>query len=222
MPGAGFNLVTTDIAGMIASKLLPGSKKLSLGFATFGSASRGTIKSVLRLATETGYSRLAGYLIESKPASEEHVFIAEGKEYTLINNPIMGDVVTSFLSTNIQDIKVYSYYPWILVQFMKGRMNWLRKFLMNHGRWFFPTGPSKAELLKQHTYSWAQVENNENQKLTVTIKGPQAYIFTVKIVGRILHQIARGNTRAGFTPPSFYGRNLIEGIDGVQISVVKQ
>lgn len=222
MPGAGFNLVTTDIAGMIASKLLPGSKKLSLGFATFGSASRGTIKSVLRLATETGYSRLAGYLIESKPASEEHVFIAEGKEYTLINNPIMGDVVTSFLSTNIQDIKAYSYYPWILVQFMKGRMNWLRKFLMNHGRWFFPTGPSKAELLKQHTYSWAQVENNENQKLTVTIKGPQAYIFTVKVIGRIIHQIAQANISPGFTPPSFYGRNLIEGIDGVQISVVKQ
>jgi short subunit dehydrogenase-like uncharacterized protein len=220
MPGAGFNLVTTDIAGLIASNMLADSTKLSLGFATFGNASRGTIKSVLRLATETGYSRVAGELVPSKPASEEHTFRAEGRDYRLINNPVMGDVLTSFISTNIQDITAYSYYPWILVQFMKGRLDCLRRFLIRYSHLFFPLGPSEGELRNQHTYSWAQVENQRNQKLTVLIKGPQAYVFTVKAIGRILGQIANGNTKPGFTPPSYYGRNLIEGIEGVEISFV--
>ena len=222
MPGAGFNLVTTDIAGRIASDLLADATKLSLGFATFGNASRGTVKSVLRLATETGYSRVAGELVASKPASKEHAFQAEGKDYRLINNPVMGDVITSFISTNIPNITAYSYYPWILVQFMNGRMDWLRRFLIRYSDWFFPLGPSADELKSQHTYSWAHVENDQNQKRTVLIKGPQAYILTVKAIGRIIDQIARDNANAGFTPPSFYGRNLIEGIEGVQISVVNE
>jgi short subunit dehydrogenase-like uncharacterized protein len=222
MPGAGFNLVTTDIAGRIASSLLVDSTKLSLGFATFGTASRGTIKSVLRLATANGYSRVAGALVAAKPASKELAFRAEGKAYPLINNPVMGDVITSFISTKIPNITAYSYYPWILVQFMKGRMNWLRRFLLTYAHWFFPVGPSGDELARQHTYSWAQVENNRSEKLTVLIKGPQAYLFTVKAIGRILGQIAQDKANAGFTPPSFFGRDLIEGIEGVQISVVRE
>ena len=219
MPGAGFNLAPTDIAGRIASELLPNPTKLSLGFATFGNASRGTIKTVLKMTAETGYSRLSGKLVVAKPASEKRLFQAEGKEYSLINNPLMGDSLAGFISTNIQNITTYSYYPWILVQFMKGRMNWLRKFLLRYSHWFFPLGPTEDELKRQHTYTWAQIENQQNQKLTVTIKGPQAYIFTAKIIGSIVNLLAKGKANAGFTPPSFYGRNLIEGIGGVHISV---
>lgn len=218
MPGAGFNVAPSDIAGLIASTSLPNATKLSLGFATFGNASRGTIKSVLRLATETGYSRLAGKLVASSNASAKHSFFAEGKEYILVNTPIMGDTITSFMSTNIPEITSYAHYPWILVQFMKGRMTWLRKFLINYTHWFFPLGPTENELKTQHSFTWAEAENKHGDKLVVTIKGPQPYIFTVKILGNIIQQLAGGNINKGFTPPSFYGRKLIESIDGVQIS----
>lgn len=222
MPGVGFNLAPSDIAGLIASESLPNATKLSLGFATFGNASRGTINSVLRLAAETGYSRISGKLVASNPASVKHSFFVEDKEYVLINNPIMGDTITSFMSTNIPNITSYAYYPWILVQFMKGRMDWLRKFLINHTHWFFPIGPTENELKTQHSLTWAEVENKHGDKLIVTIKGPQPYIFTVKIIGNIIQQLVDGNINEGFTPPSFYGRKLIESIDGVQISVVNK
>lgn len=222
MPGAGFNLVTTDVAGMIASKLLDDPTELALGFATFGNASRGTIRSVLRMANETGFSRIRGELVASDSASKEHSFRADGKEYRLINNSLMGDVITSFFSTKIRNITAYSYYPWILVQFMKGRMNWLRKFLIQYSHWFFPLGPSSDELRKQHTYSWAQVGNKQNRKLTVLIKGPQAYLFTVKAIGSIVSEMSRNNINPGFTTPSFYGRNWIERIEGVQITVLNE
>jgi short subunit dehydrogenase-like uncharacterized protein len=220
MPGAGFNLVTTDIAGAIASTLLAEPTRLSLGFATFGKASRGTIRSVLRLATETGYSRRAGELVATRSASEKRTFHAEGKGYRLINNALMGDVITSYMSTNIREITAYSYYPWMLVQFMRGRMDWLRRLLMRHADWLFAPGPSAGELDSQHTYSWAQVEDAGGRSATVVIRGPQAYVFTVKAIGRIIEQLARNNVNPGFTPPSFYGRGLIEGIDGVRIGVV--
>lgn len=222
MPGAGFNLVTTDIAGAIASKLLADPTRLSLGFATFGKASRGTIRSVLRLATETGYSRRAGELVATRSASEKRIFRAEQKDYPLINNALMGDVITSFMSTNIREITAYSYYPWILVQFMKGRMDWLRGFLMAHSDRFFAPGPSADELDIQHTYSWAQVEDAGGRSATVIIRGPQAYVFTVKAIGRIIDRLARNDVNPGFTPPSFYGRGLIEGIDGVRIDVMAE
>ena len=222
MPGAGFNLAPSDIAGLIASELLPNPTKLTLGFATFGKASRGTINTVLRLAAETGHSRLSGKLVATSPASAKHSFFAEGKEYVMVHNPIMGDAIASFVSTNIPDITSYAYYPWILVQFMKGRLDWLRKFLINHTHWFFPFGPTKNELKTQHSYTWAEVENKRGDKLIVTIRGPQPYIFTVRIIGNIIQRLVDGNIKEGFIPPSFYGRKLIESIDGVQISVANK
>jgi short subunit dehydrogenase-like uncharacterized protein len=97
-------------------------------------------------------------------------------------------------------------------------MDWLRKFLIKHTHWFFQSGPTKKELKTKHSFTWAQVENKNGDKLVVTIKGPQPYIFTVKIISNIIKQLLAGNISKGFTPPSFYGRELIESIDGVQIS----
>lgn len=220
MPAAGFNLVGTDIAGLIASRLLPDARRLSLGFATFGSASRGTIRSVLRLANTPGCSRVAGELVAERPASKFRTFHAEGADYRLIANPVMGDAITGFIGTNIPDITAYSRYPWILVQFMKGRLSGLRTLLLRHAHRLFPLGPSADELLRQHTYSWAHVENDRAEGLTVLIRGPHAYLFTVRAIGRILERVARGEVRPGFAPPSFYGPELIEGIDGVRIGVM--
>ncbi|MFO0443303.1 MAG: hypothetical protein ACK50F_03390, partial [Betaproteobacteria bacterium] len=96
----------------------------------------------------------------------------------------------------------------------------LRRLLMSHADWLFAPGPSSDELDSQRTYSWAQVEDAGGRRATVVIRGPQAYVFTVKAVGRIIEQLARNHVNPGFTPPSFYGRGLIEGIDGVRIGVV--
>jgi short subunit dehydrogenase-like uncharacterized protein len=219
MPGAGFNVIMTDIAGVIASESLAEPTRLCLGFATFGRPSRGTIRSLLRLATEPGYTRRAGELVAARSALQRRTFRAEGKDYSLISNASMGDVITSFRSTGIRDIAAFSYYPWILAQFMRGRLNWLRVFLNRYARWFFALGPSDGELESQHTYAWAQVENARGGSASVVITGPHAYIFTVKAIGRIIDQLVRNNVNPGFTPPSFFGRPLIEGIDGVRITV---
>ena len=219
MPGAGFNVITTDIAGVIASGVLPDPIRLCLGFATFGKASRGTIRSLLRLATEPGYARRAGELVVAPSALQKRTFRAGGKDYSLIRNALMGDVITSFWSTGIRDITAFSYYPWILVQFMKGRLNWLRVFVKRYAHWFFAPGPSGRQLESEHTYAWAQVENVHGRSATVLVTGPHAYVFTVKAIGRIIHQLVRNNVNPGFTPPSFFGRALIEGIEGVRITV---
>ncbi len=219
MPGAGFNVTMTDIAGVIASESLAEPTRLCLGFATFGKASRGTIMSLLRSATEPGYTRRAGELVSARSALQRRTFRAEGRDYSLISNASMGDVITSFWSTRIRDISAYSYYPWILAQFMRGRLNWLRVFLERYSRWLFAPGPSDGELDSRHTYAWAQVENARGKSATVVIKGPHAYVLTVKAIGRIIDQLVRNNVNPGFTPPSFFGRALIEGIDGVRITV---
>ena len=101
-------------------------------------------------------------------------------------------------------------------------MDRLRRLLMKHADRLFAPGPSPDELDSQHTYSWAHVQDAGGRSATVVIRGPQAYVLTVKAIGRIIEQLARNNVNPGFTPPSFYGRGLIEGIDAVRIDVMAE
>lgn len=218
MPGYGFNLVPTDIGASIAHQLLPDAHELLFGFAAIGESSRGTVRSVLRDAMRKGYFRKDGKLETVAPAVEEIKFTADGKQFSLVNNPLMGEVITAWEGSKIPNIKTYSYFPWILVQFMKGRLNRLRKFLLKYAELFFPAGPTEKQLQSGYSYSWVEA-GNANKKVSVTIKGPEAYLFTVQIIQEVIRQVVKGNVKGGCVSPAFFGRELIEGIKGVQIDV---
>lgn len=221
MPGYGFNLVPTDIAADIAHQFLPDANELIFGFAAIGESSRGTVKSVLRDATRKGFFRKDGKLQAIAPAVEEIQFAADGRQYTLVNNPLMGEVITAWEGTKIPSIKTYSYFPWILVQFMKGRLNWLRKFLLKYAGLFFPAGPTEKQLRSGYSYSWVEAKNAD-KKVLITIKGPEAYLFTVQIIQQLIRQLVKGKVSSGFIRPAFFGRELIESVEGVQIMSEEQ
>ncbi len=219
LPGSGFNLIPTDIAATIAHQHLPDASRLTIGYAVTGNASRGTIKTVLKDAVKTGFRREKNNLVPDTSAKESITLSAEGKTFSLINNATMGETITCWESTKIPTITTYSYFPWIMIQFMKGRLNWLRKFLLRHADTFFPVGPSDKEHRTETTYSWASVENEKNEKVQVTVIGPEAYLFTVLMIQEMLRRMHNGAIKPGFVPPSFFGRGLLDAIHGVEIMV---
>ncbi len=217
LPGSGFNLIPTDIAAVLAQQQLPDATQLTIGYAVTGNASRGTVKTVLKDAVKTGYRRENNVLVTATSATDSITLSAEGKTFSLINNATMGETITCWESTRIPTIITYSYFPWIMIQFMKGRLNWLRKLLLKYANTFFPIGPTDKEHRTEITYSWVKVENNKGEQAQVTVIGPEAYLFTVLMIQEMLRRMHHGELKAGFVPPSFFGKALLEAIHGVEI-----
>ena len=80
MPGAGFGVVPTDIAAYLAKERLPDASNLTILYATDGSASRGTLKTVLKNISHPGVRRVAQKLVTAYPAESSADFVVAGKK----------------------------------------------------------------------------------------------------------------------------------------------
>ena len=217
MPGAGFGVVPTDIAALLAKRNLPDATELTIAYATVGGASQGTLKTVLKDIDKPGVIRQNGQFVPVNPAVDTLTFRADGKDHTVVTNPWRADLFTAFYSTGIPNIRTYSAFPGFVVGFMKGRMLWLRDLLLKRLVGLLPIGPSEKQLQTGKTYVWATAKNASGQTATVQIDGPEAYLFSVKTVLAITSRILSGDVRPGFQTPAIYGLALIENMNGVRI-----
>lgn len=218
MPGAGFGVVPTDIAAALAKKLLPDATKLIIGYATEGGASRGTLKTVLKDINKPGIRIKNGHHEIALPADRTIHRTCGGKQYDLVSNPWRADLMTALISTQIPDVETYSAFPGFIVNFMKGKSLWLRAAMLKWIVGMMPIGPTAKQLQAGKTIVWARVRNASGVEANVTIEGPEAYVFTIETLVRIVQRIQAGSFTAGFQTPSIYGRELIEGIEKVRIT----
>lgn len=217
MAGAGFGVVPTDIAANLAQQRLPDAQKLVIGFATEGGASQGTLKTVLKDIHKAGIIRQNGKAETAQPAFQMIQRKATGKTFELVYNPWRADLFTTYLSTNIPNIETYSAFPSIVVSFMKGKLLWLRDFLLNYVVNWLPLGPSDKELKAGKTYVWATASNTSGQEATVQIIGTEAYLFTTQTLLGISKRILQNDYKVGFQTPNIYGKKLLEEIPAVEI-----
>ena len=217
MPGAGFGVVPTDIAALLAHRKLPDATELTIAYATVGGASQGTLKTVLKDIDKPGVTRQNGQFVPIKPAAETLTFWADGKDHIVVTNPWRADLFTAFYSTGIPTIRTFSAFPGFVVGFMKGRMLWLRDLLLNRLVGLLPVGPNEKQLQTGKTHVWATAKNATGQTATVQIDGPEAYLFSVRTVLAITSRILAGDAKPGFQTPAHYGAALIENMDGVTI-----
>ncbi|WP_299492095.1 saccharopine dehydrogenase NADP-binding domain-containing protein [Acaryochloris sp. IP29b_bin.137] len=213
MPGAGFGIVPTDIAASMAKALLPDASSLTIAYATEGGVSRGTLKTVLQTIDQPGVRRVNDEFEIASPAESNHEFMVAGKMFTGVYNPWRADLFTAGLSTGIQNIQTYSVFPDFIVQMMQGKFLWLRNLLLQ----FLPEGPSEKQLQRGSTYVMAQVKNATEQK-SVSLKGPEAYLFSALCLTAITTRVLNGNTRSGFQTPAYFGKTLLDSIDTIEWS----
>ena len=75
MPGAGFGVVPTDIAALLAKQKLPDATELTIAYATVGGASQGTLKTVLKDIDKPGVIRQNGQFVPVNPGCRyAHVY----------------------------------------------------------------------------------------------------------------------------------------------------
>lgn len=209
MPGAGFGVAPTDIAAKIAKDRLPEATRLAIMFATEGGVSRGTLSTLLKDIAQPGFERVNGQLKEAYPAQSRKVLYVAGKKFTSVYNPWRADLFTAGLSTNIANIETYSVFPWVIVQMMHGRLRWLRDLLLNRLLKHLPRGPSDRQLHRGCTYIKA-VARSDTEERSVSLKGPEAYLFTAKCVTAIATRVLSGEVIPGFQTPSVYGKALLD------------
>lgn len=217
MPGSGFGVVPTDIAANIVKDSVPDAISLTIAYATEGGASRGTLKTVLNSINKTGFRQRNSKLESAKPAESQLSFTISGKSFNAVYNPWRADLFTAELSTGIPNIETYTVFPPFVVSMMQGKLLWLRDIIVKHLLRFFPEGPSDKQLEKGATYIFAVTKNEKAETREITVKGPEAYLFTVYCLTEISKEILAGNHRSGFQTPSYFGRALLDRIEKVEI-----
>jgi len=215
MPAAGFGVVPTDIAAAEAARLVPDATSLAILYATDGGVSRGTLRTVLKDIDRPGFRRSGGTLVQALPAESERRFEVAGKSFKAVYNPWRADLFTAGQSTGIPEIGTWSVFPGVIVRMMKGRLLWLRDLILNHGLRWLPDGPGERQLRAGRTYVTAIAEGDPGSQ-SVSLTGPEAYVFTVRCVRALTQKILAGGAMAGCRTPSVFGRELLDDIDGVE------
>ncbi len=221
MPGVGFGVVPTDLLAQHLKAQMPDAQKLTLSYVTLGSASQGSLKTVLKDILTNGFTRRNGVLEPIKPAQDIFEFTFKGKKYKTYTNQWRADIVSAYHTTGIPNIETYMYYPWLLVKMMHyvKNFNWIWKH--DYIQWAVsraPEGPSAKQLAAGSSIIYGRVENGTEVKEAV-MTGPEAYIFTVQSVVAIMKRVAALDYKTGFqTPASLYGTSLLKSLKGVEIT----
>jgi short subunit dehydrogenase-like uncharacterized protein len=170
---------------------------------------------VLENINHPGVRRVNRELVTAHPAESSADFVVAGKKFTGVYNPWRADLFAAGLSTGIDNIQTYSVFPGLIVQMMQGKLLWLRDLLVNRLLRFLPEGPSEQQLQQGSTYVMA-IAANATEKRSVSLKGPEAYLFTALCVREISAKVLSGNFAAGFQTPSYFGKALLDGIDRIE------
>lgn len=217
MPGAGFGVVPTDIAANMTKEKLPDATYLKIAYVTDGGASRGTLKTLLGDINKAGVILENGVYKKAMPASKSIELRTNNKEYRLVYNPWRADLFTAKISTGILNIETYANFPNLIEKMMRGKLLWLRDFLLKRLINSLPTGPSEKQIKKGSTICYAEAGNSSGEKAKATVLGPEAYLFTAETLVRITQKIIDNHTSPGFQTPNIYGVELITSIPKVEI-----
>lgn len=205
LPGAGFGVVPTDIAAKMACEQISDPTDLKISYATVGGASRGTLKTVLKDIQKQGHILIDGEYQAARPAQNSMKVDIWDKSFDVVYNPWRADLFSAYQSTGIKNIETYSEFPGFVVSMMKGKLIWLRNLILNHLIQFLPEGPSEKQLAKGNTYIKAVASNANGDTSTVEIKGPEAYVFTVLSIHKMIALISTSKDFKGCLTPSQLG-----------------
>ena len=217
MPGTGFDVVPTDCTALHLKEQLPDATHLQLAFSSSGRPSKGTATTMAENMGEGGAIRENGK-VKRVPLGHKamEVLFAEGRSRFCMTIP-WGDVSTSYYSTGIPNIEVYTsvhprtyryiklqrYYNWLL---RTSLMRSMAKKRISQG----PAGPTEEQRKKGKSYIWGKVWNENGDSRAARLVTPEGYTLTAYTSLNIARKVLEGNAPAGFqTPAKAYGSGLI-------------
>ena len=227
MPGTGFDVVPTDCLAKFLSEQLPTATHLELAFDSSSGLSRGTALSVLNRFHKGSAVRVNGEIIEQKPASVSKSIAFQGKVRNVVGIA-WGDVFTSFVTTGIPNIEVFTGMPIKMMKTMKrvSKLAWLIKtpLMLKLGRYFIRKkidGPSEEKRNSLKTQVYGRVWEKGGNEVVAEMETPESYKLTAITSVLCAQKILAGDAAPGFhTPAGAFGSDLIMQVDGVKRTLV--
>jgi short subunit dehydrogenase-like uncharacterized protein len=225
LPGAGFDVVPTDLLAAHLKRRLPTATRLRLAFhARGGSISRGTALTMAEHAGAGGAVRRAGR-IERVPLAwrTRTVDFGFGAAPQSVTTIPWGDVATAYYSTGIPDIEVYTGMSAAQRRLLKaGRalgpltgsalvQSALKRWIRARVR-----GPDDARRRRAVSLVHGEAEDDAGGRVVSRMRVPEGYTLTALTSVEIVRRVLSGSAPAGFQTPSLaYGADWLLEFDGV-------
>ena len=225
LPGAGFDVVPTDLLAAHLKQRLPTAKRLRLAFrAAGGSVSRGTALTMVENAASGGAVRIDGR-IRPVPAAWRTRTVDFGFDthpVTVTTIP-WGDVATAYYSTGIPNIEVYTAMDPAQRRMLAAsrRISGLlgsapvQRLLKAFVRARI-SGPDEARRRRAVSLVWGEAEDDAGSRVSARMRAPEGYTLTAMTSVEIVRRVLGGDAPAGFQTPSLaYGADWILELAGV-------
>jgi len=218
LPTAGFGVAPPDIAAGVAISSIEVPLQAMTLAATFGGVSRGPLYSVLSEVDESGVAWRNGQYEVAHPAAEAVKKTVFGQEVSGVNNPLRADLLTVPHASRVQHYQSFMKLPGFAVSMMRGKLGWLRRFLLKRLHWL-PEGPSAKQMKKGYTPVYAEASNADGRVARVQMKGQEAYVLTAECLLLLSARVAGSETTGGFTTPAQWIGTDIEEVEGVELKI---
>ena len=217
IPGAGFGIAPTDIISHMAIQQIDNPTKLTIAYSAQGKFPRSLKKYFLNQLPKTGYIISGGKMKPAVAACKKKKFNVFGLDFEGVYNPWRADLLSSYKKSGIENIEVYSAFSPFGNALMEGKFKWLQKLMTGRLSNLIPQGPSKEDLEKGRTYIKVEVTNNQHEKVSVELLGPDSNIFTIECLYEILVCSTNEQKTYGVKTPAELDEGFLGRIQGVKM-----
>lgn len=215
LPGAGFDVVPSDLLIADLAARCPDARTLRLALHAQCPMSRGTAKTGLSIIDNLQVRR-DGSVVRAAAGSLSHAFrFSRVPEPALVS--ALGDVSTAFWSTGIPNVETYSRASPAFRSVSRASRHFGRilgsGLVQRLGRKLIdalPAGPNASQRQRSRATFVAEIEDASGERRAARMRVADPYGFTARSSVRLARLILQGRFTAGFqTPSTAYGRELL-------------
>jgi short subunit dehydrogenase-like uncharacterized protein len=209
LPGAGFDVVPTDVLANILADELPNGTKLTLAIASFGTTiSHGTLSTAVSQLGKKGTVRKDHKLVPESVGEEGRYFTFGDKKRFAMSIP-WGDLSTAYWSTGIPNIRVFMATPPSTYKKMKWqwlfnpllRISWVKKRIQRYVDEKV-TGPTEKQREEGYARVHGEISDEEGQSRKMQLQCPEPYAFTARSAIWFANHILEHPGRSGYFTPA--------------------
>jgi short subunit dehydrogenase-like uncharacterized protein len=226
LPGAGFDVVPTDLLAAHLKRRLPGATQLRLAFyARGGSMSRGTLTTMVENVGRGGAVRIDGRITRVPPAWRTRVVdFGFGTRPVSVTTIPWGDVSTAYHSTGIPNVEVYAHAGSAqrrmleATRVLKKPLGWppVQRVLKSWIR-ARVAGPDAEQRRHAASFVHGEAWDDAGVRVESRMRTPEGYALTAMTSVEVIRRVLAGAVKAGFQTPSLaYGADWVLELDGVE------
>jgi short subunit dehydrogenase-like uncharacterized protein len=209
MPGAGFDVVSSDCLAAHLKNRLPDATRLRLYLRGIGAGpSRGTARSAVENMHRGGMIRQDGELLRVPPAWKvRRVDFGRGPVRAVSIG--WGDVSTAFYSTGIPNIETYFALPATAIGFLRlmrviGPLLYNRpvKWVLKQSLMLMRSGPTKEQRRDGFSLIVGEASNTAGETVSSKLRTPEGYTLTALSSVEIMQRVLASDFKPGFQTPS--------------------